>query len=113
MDPKDARFWIRLLGALLAVASLAIIFLGSYLFDQSAQLVHAGKDLSRFKAERETLAVLLAELTPIVPESEALAVAERSGLGHRYIGEGEDRKLVIEGIAFELRDGSVLLDLDP
>lgn len=113
MSESDLKFWLKVAGGLLLASGLVIIYLGSSLFEQSTKLSHTGQDLSDAKMEREVLASLLAELQPSVPEAEAMAAAERSGLAYRIVGEGNDRKLVIEGLAFDLRDGAVQLDLDP
>ena len=113
MNESDAKFWLKLLGGLLLVSALVIIYLGSYLFEQSTNLAHAGKDLNQAKAEREVLATLLAELQPQVSEAEARAVAERSGLSYRFVGAGESRQMIVEGLVFAVRDGAVQLDLDP
>lgn len=112
MNETEAGFWIKLLGGLLAVACLIIIFLGSYLFEQSTRLAHAGQDLSDTKAEREALATLLAELLPAAPEAGVTAAAERGGLNYRVLGDGPARRLRVEGLSFEIREGQVILDLD-
>ena len=113
MTETGSGFWLKLLGGLLLVSALVIIFLGNRLFEQSTLLTQTGKDLSQATAERNTLAILLAELSPSLPEAEALALAERSGLSVRAVGDGPAKKLIIEGLVFELRDGVVDLDLDP
>ncbi len=112
MDEKDTLFWLKLVGALLAVSAVINIFLGSYLFEQSTLLTRAGKDLNHVKDERAVLANLLAEVSPTLSVSAVTDIAERSGLAYRFFGEGDDRKILIEGMIFEIVDQKVILDRD-